>query len=139
MEKKFQVVILTPYGKYLQSDAEFLSVTSSVGVLGILPNHAPLITTLEISALTIKDGRFTNRYAISGGVMHIKNDHSVHLLVDSIERSDEIDVKRANDSKARAEKRLSGKSDEEVDVARAKLSLLRSLNRLNVSNYKGEK
>lgn len=139
MDKKFQVVILTPYGKYLQTDADFLSVTSSVGVLGILPNHAPLITTLEISSLTINNGNFTFKYAISGGVMHVKKNHSVHLLVDSIERSDEIDVNRANESKTRAENRLSGKTDEEVDVARAKLSLLRSLNRINVSNFKGEK
>ena len=54
MEKKFVVDIYTPTGHYLKIDADFLSVTTGLGVVGILPNHAPLITNVEISKLTIK-------------------------------------------------------------------------------------
>ena len=91
MATNFKVEIYTPTGKYFSGDVEFLSVTSSVAVLGILPDHAPLITTLEICKLTIKIASEELNYAIGGGVMHIKKDHSVVLLLDSIERSDEID------------------------------------------------
>lgn len=132
MEKNFKVVIYTPYGKYLESEADYLSVKSTMGVLGILPNHAPLITTLEISRLTIKNNSVELKYAISGGVLNIKKEHTVTILTNAIERSDEIDVSRALAAKQRAEARLNAKID--IDVARAKISLLKALNRLEVSD-----
>ena len=131
MDKVFRVSISTPYGKYLQTDASYLSVNTGAGVLGILPGHTPLITNLEISELIIKIGKDTLRYAISGGLMNIKKGTDVVLLVNSIERSDEIDVDRAIKSKERAEQRL---KDEETDVVRAKASLARALNRIAVSS-----
>ena len=134
MEKKFQVSIYTPFGKYLVTDSDYLSVTTANGPIGVLPNHAPLISTLEISKLTIKNGNREYNYAIGGGVINIKKDHSITLLVDSIERSDEIDVNRAKDSQKRALERINNPKNNEVDIARAKLSLLRALNRLNVSD-----
>ena len=133
MDKLFKVEILTPFGQYLTTDADYLSTTSAMGVMGVLPNHAPLISTLEISKLIIRRNGKEYTYAIGGGVIHIKKDHSVTLLVESIERSDEIDVKRALSAKERAEKRLHENASE-VDVQRAKASLLRALNRLSVSD-----
>ena len=133
MDKPFKVEILTPFGQYLTTEADYLSTTSAMGVMGVLPNHAPLISTLEISKLIIRRNGKEYTYAIGGGVIHIKKDHSVTLLVESIERSDEIDVKRALSAKERAEKRLH-ENTSEVDVQRAKASLLRALNRLSVSD-----
>ena len=130
MEKVFHVDILTPYGKYLSTDATFLSVKTGVGVIGILPNHAPLITTLEISKLVIKDNNDTLIYAIGGGILNIKKGAKVTLLVNSIESRDEIDLDRALKAKQRAEERLA--SSEEVDVTRAKIALSRALNRISV-------
>lgn len=130
MEKTFRVDILTPYGKYLSTEAEFLSVKSEVGVLGILPNHAPLITTIEICKLVIKNHTETLKYAVSGGLMNIKEGTHVTLLVNAIERSDEIDVERATRAKERAESRLDKK--DEFDVLRAKAALARALNRISV-------
>ena len=88
MDKLFKVEILTPFGQYLTTDADYLSTTSAMGVMGVLPNHAPLISTLEISKLIIRRNGKEYTYAIGGGVIHIKKDHSVTLLVESIERSD---------------------------------------------------
>lgn len=132
MDKSFRVEIYTPTGRYLSSEATFLRVTSSVAVLGIMPNHAPLITTLEICKLTIKNNAQETNYAISGGVMHIKKDHSVVLLLNAIERSDEIDVNRAIEAQRRAEERLALRNNE-IDVNRAKAALSRALNRISVS------
>ena len=133
MKDRFSVLISTPLGKYLQTEADYLSVTSGIGVLGILPNHAPLITNLEICELIIKSGNETLRYAISGGLMNIKEGTEVVLLVNSIERSDEIDIDRALKAKERAERRL---EEEMVDATRAKASLARALNRIAVSTNK---
>ena len=132
MEKLFKVEIYTPYGKYLVTDCDYLSVKTGMGMIGILPNHAPLISTLEISKLVIKNGGREDSYAITGGVIHIKKDHTVVLLVDSIESKDEIDVSRALKAKERAMERLSALSNE-IDVIRAKAALSRALSRLEVS------
>lgn len=132
MDKKFKVEIYTPYGKYLQTESDYLSVSTAMGVIGVLPNHAPLISTLEISKLILRNDKKESLYAISGGVIHIKKDHSVILLVESIESQDEIDVNRALKAKERAEERLQ-LHDGEIDIIRAKASLSRALNRIEVS------
>ena len=135
MDKKLKVTIYTPFGLYLQTEADYLSTTSAVGVIGILPNHAPLVSTLEISKLVIKNNSEENIYAIGGGVIHIKKDRSVVLLLNSIESKDDIDVDRAYASKKRAEERLQSNSSE-VEINRAKLSLLRANNRIDVGGRK---
>ena len=131
MDKKLHLDIYTPTGKYLAMDVDFIKVTSSVAVLGILPGHAPLVTTLEICKLTLKNNNEEFNYAIGGGVLNIKKDRSIVMLLNSIERSDEIDFKRAEDSKNRAETRLSSHQDD-IDLARAKAALSRALNRLSL-------
>ena len=133
MDKKLHLDIYTPTGKYLEMEVDFIKVTSSVSVLGILPGHAPIVTTLEICKLTLKNSGEEFNYAISGGVLHIKKDHSVVMLVNAIEKSDEIDFKRAEESKNRAETRLSS-HQEDIDVARAKAALSRALNRLSLED-----
>ena len=130
MDKVFHIDIFTPTGKYLSIDADYLKVTSPLSVLGILPNHAPLITTVEICKMTIRSNGKDNFYAISGGVMNIKKDHSVTLLLNAIESASEIDLDRALEAKRRAEERLA--NQEEVDVTRAKAALSRALNRISV-------
>ena len=131
MNKSFRVSISTPYGKYLQTYADYLSVTTGNGVVGILYGHTPLITNLEICELIIKSGKETLSYAISGGLMNIKENDEIIILVNSIERSDEIDVERAIKAKERAEKRL---EENDADLVRAKASLNRALNRIAVSH-----
>ena len=131
MVNSFNVEIYTPTGKYFAGNVNYLTVTSSVAVLGILPEHAPLITTLEICKLTIKINSKEFNYAIGGGVLHIKKDHSAVLLLDSIERSDEIDIDRAKEAQKRAEERLAKHSDE-VDIKRAQIALAKALNRISV-------
>ncbi|MCQ2802520.1 MAG: ATP synthase F1 subunit epsilon [Bacilli bacterium] len=132
MEKVLHVEILTPNGKYLQSDVEFLSVKSTVAQLGILPNHAPLITQLEICKLVIKKDGANMIYAIGGGVLTITKGSNVKLLVNSIEHKDEIDLERALKAKERALKRIEEK--QKHDSTRAKAALARALNRINIVN-----
>ena len=134
MDKSFKVDIYTPFGHYLTAESDYLSTVTPKGVMGVLPNHAPLISTLEISKLTIRISGKEYHYAISGGVINIKKDHSVTLMVNAIERSDEIDVSRAEHAKQRAEERINSVDKSEVEINRAKASLLRALNRLNVSD-----
>jgi len=130
--KTFDLTILTPYGKYLSTKAEYIQVTSEDYTLGILPGHTPLISTLVISTMVVKleDGKFN--YAIGGGI--IKVDHGkVTLILDSIERADEIDFARAEAAKTRAEQRLKNIAEGgDGDFARAKLALTRAQNRIKL-------
>ena len=135
MNKKLDVTIYTPFGKYYAGKADYLSFTSGKGVIGILPNHAPIITTVEISKLILRLNGEETIYATSGGVLRIKEDHSVVLLLDSIEKDTDIDVDRAYKAKVRALERLDAKG-EEIDIARAEASLSRALNRINISDKK---
>ena len=133
MEKEFVVDIYTPTGHYLKMMADYLSVTTGLGVVGILPNHAPLVTTIEISKLTIKNSGAEYQYAVSTGFMHIKKGTHVVLMVNAIERKDEIDINRAIAAKERAESHL---GHPEEDTVRAKAALARALNRISIYEKK---
>jgi len=135
MEKKLSINILTPYGSYLETSADYLSVTTSFGVTGILPNHSPLIAKIEVSELMIKNDNSTSIYAVSGGLINVKEHSEVTILANAIENANEIDIERAKRAKERAELRL---LEDDADVLRAKASLARALNRISVYGHKNK-
>ena len=128
----FRLVILTPYGRYFDNEVEFLNVKSEKYNLGILPKHAPLISTLVVSEMEIRMYNTSFHYAIGGGAIEITKE-KVTLILDSIEKADEIDVDRANHAKERAQNRLATKNDPTIDMNRAKLAYTRAVNRLNIA------
>ena len=129
--KTINLEILTPYAKYFSGEVEYLEVLSEKYRLGIYPEHAPLITTVVVSHILVKMNGETIKYATSGGVMYIKENNEVTLLLESIEKSDEIDLERAIKAKERAEERLNH-IDDTIDVTRAQAALSRALNRINI-------
>jgi len=129
--KSFHLSIITPYGQYLDLDnVEFLEVASTDFVLGILPDHAPLISTLAINIMEVTVSGQKTKYSIGGGIIKIEKENNVILLLDSIESGNEIDAERALAAKERAEKRLL--EADKYDVKRANLALARALNRLRL-------
>ncbi len=133
--KQFLVDIYTPFGHYLSDKIDYLNVSSEEYSLGILPDHAPLISTVTICQITIKKGDSVEKYATSGGVIVVK-DNKVELLLDTIESSDEINLERAIAAKERAENRLAQGHLEPLVITRAKLALARAINRIKLK--KGE-
>ena len=101
------------------------------GQLGILPHHAPLMTTLQAGELRVKGKGEEFSLAISGGFLEVRPDRII-VLADAAERAEEIDLARAEEAKRRAEERLA-QSITEVDLARAEASLRRALTRLKVA------
>ena len=100
------------------------------GQLGILPHHAPLMTTLHAGELQVKKAGEEFFLAISGGFLEVRPDRVI-ILADTAERAEEIDMARAEEAKRRAEERLS-QHVFTVDLARAEAALHRSLARLKV-------
>ena len=129
--KQLNLEILTPYGKYFAGEVDWIQIRSEDFLMQILPNHAPLVSSVVISKMTIKKGSHEDLYAIGGGVIRVEKGKTT-LLLNSIEGKDDIDIARANDAKTRAEKRLENK--DEIDVTRAKSALERALNRISVYN-----
>ncbi len=101
------------------------------GQLGILPHHAPLMTTLQMGELQVRKGGEEFSLAISGGFLEVRPDRVI-VLADAAERAEEIDLARAEEAKRRAQEQISRRTPE-VDLARAEAALRRSLIRLRVA------
>lgn len=129
--KTLTVSVVTPSGPVLEEDYEMIVCKTETGELGILPGHIPLVAPLTIGAVRLKKNNDTYQLAVSGGFMEVRPD-KVTILAQSAEKASEIDVARANEAKARAERRLQAKQDD-TDFQRAELALKRALNRINVT------
>lgn len=129
--KTLTVSVVTPDGPVLEEDYEMVVAKSKTGELGILPDHIPLVTPLEISAVRLKRDNQTSRIAVSGGLLEV-NSNKVTILAQSAEKAQDIDVQRAMEAKKRAERRLQAK-DEDIDRKRAELALNRAINRIDIA------
>jgi F-type H+-transporting ATPase subunit epsilon len=106
------------------------------GYFGVLPGHAPFLSTLGIGVLMYRLGPQEFRLAVAGGFCEVRND-KVIVLADSAERPEEIDRGRAERARERAERRLSGRpagdQPEEIDYERANRALARAQARLELA------
>jgi F-type H+-transporting ATPase subunit epsilon len=103
------------------------------GQLGILPKHAPLMTSLTYGELVIhRENQPDEFIAIGGGFMEVGPEHVI-VLADSAERAEEIDIARAEEARDRAEELMKQKQREDIDFSRAEASLRRSVIRLKVA------
>ncbi len=129
MDKTIRVEIITPDRLLLSAEATMVVARAIDGDIGILPNHAPLITSLAIWPVKMKFANAPDSYiAVCGGFMEVK-DNKITILTPVGEMPSEIDVKRAESAKERAEARLRKRSPS-IDVARAEVALKRALARL---------
>ena len=122
--------IVTPGGLYKETECSILNVRTIDGQRGLLSNHMPLVTMLEIGEMNFQTEKGREEFAVSGGMLYFQGNVAT-LLVDAIESKEEINLERALASKKRAEERLA-KRDPNLDIKRAELSLKRAINRINV-------
>jgi len=101
------------------------------GELGILPNHAPLLTALGIGELRIRKGEEEESFAVGGGFLEVLANRVI-VMADVAELAEEIDVARAEAARERAERRVR-EAPEGVDIARLRAALRRSSVRLKVA------
>ena len=125
--------IATPTRLVIATTADEVVAPGSQGYVGVLPGHAPFLTTLGTGELTYRIGRDEHHLAVSGGFVEVRND-KVIVLTDTGERPNEIDRARAERARERAERRLAGRVQEgEVDYTRALAALMRALTRIAVA------
>jgi F-type H+-transporting ATPase subunit epsilon len=123
--------IVTAERVVFSEDVDAVIAPGIEGQLGVLPHHAPLMTTLEPGELLVRKGGEEFALAITGGFVEVRPDRII-ILADAAERVEEIDVARAEEAKRRAEERLKEHAPE-VDLLRAEAALRRSLMRLEVA------
>jgi F-type H+-transporting ATPase subunit epsilon len=129
--------IVTQDRPLFSGEVDMVVAPGSEGVLGILPHHTPLLTTLSYGILIIKRSGREAAFAIAGGIMEVLP-HRVTVLADVGERVEEIDVARAEAAKTRAEELLRNAPGEKTEAyLKAMASLRRSQLRLDaVSKYR---
>ncbi|MFC2068962.1 F0F1 ATP synthase subunit epsilon [Chloroflexota bacterium] len=118
-------------------DVNTIVAPGIMGELGILPHHAPLMTTLQAGELRVMKGSEAFSLVISGGFLEVRPDRVI-ILANAAERADEIDIARAEEAKHRAEKRLKERTPE-IDISQAETALRRALIRLEVAERIGRK
>ena len=129
--------IVTAERVVYSEDVDVVVAPGVEGQLGILPHHAPLMTTLQAGELQVRKGKEEFFLAISGGFLEVRPDRVI-VLADAAERATEIDVARAEEAKRRAEEQLSRRPPG-VDMAQAEAALRRSLVRLKVAERRKRK
>jgi F-type H+-transporting ATPase subunit epsilon len=129
LPEKIHLEIVTPERQLFSGAVDAVTVPSSQGYLGILPGHAPLLAELGIGEISYRMGERTEYLFCSWGFLEVLPARVV-VLAQTAEAASEIDLNRAEQARTRAEKRLASK-DPNLDFARAELSLLRSVSRIN--------
>jgi F-type H+-transporting ATPase subunit epsilon len=116
---------------FSDSDIDVVVAPGTAGELGILPSHAPFITSLAPGELRLRKGNEETSMVITGGFLEVRG-NKVVILAEAAERAEEIDLARAEEARRRAEQRLAGR-ESTVDLARVEADLRRSLVRLKVA------
>ncbi|MGD8921657.1 MAG: F0F1 ATP synthase subunit epsilon [Candidatus Zixiibacteriota bacterium] len=130
----FRLSIVTPEQVFLEEDIKSLVVPGTEGYLGVLSNHAPLITALKPGRIEYRDATDTVQIlAVSGGFLEVSNNIAT-LLADTVERADDIDIDRARQAYEREKKRLvsAGSEETDIDLPSVKAALERAKNRIKV-------
>lgn len=129
---QFDLEIVTPKKVTYRGAVTSFTAPGVIGGFQVLRSHAPLLSSLAVGEVKIVDaGGLESRYATSGGFVEVR-DNKVVMLAETAEKAEEIDVKRAEAARDRAQKRLEEKKIE-TDTERAKVSLYRAMNRLKVA------
>ena len=131
MMSTVRVDIVTAERVVYSEDADIVIAPGAQGELGILPHHAPLMTTLQPGELLVRKGDEEYSLAISGGFLEVRPDRVI-VLADAAERADEIDIARAEAAKERARDRINHPSAGS-DIANAEAALRRALARIRVA------
>src|ERR671919_1922716 len=123
--------IVTPDRLIVQEKVDEVQIPGSEGYFGVLPGHTPLLAALAVGELWYRKGTEKTYLSIAFGFAEVLPDR-VTILARLAERAEEIDVARAEAARSRAQELLQ-QPRPDVDYERARIALMKSLTRLQVS------
>ncbi|HUQ77820.1 MAG TPA: F0F1 ATP synthase subunit epsilon [Patescibacteria group bacterium] len=127
-----QLEIVTPEKLAYQDEVDSVVLPGSEGELGILPHHAPLVSTLGAGELRLRKGGAEESFAIVGGFLQVLPDKVV-VMAETADLASEIDLEKAQEARRQAEQALEGGFVESADLAAARASLQAALIRIRVA------
>ena len=130
---KLRLEVVTAEREVFADDVDMVVAPGAEGELGILPRHAPLLTTLQPGMLRLRKDGEESLMVVSGGFIQVFRDR-VLVLADLAERAEEIEESRAEEARQRALAALqAGARGDAVQAEAARLALRRSLAQLQVA------
>lgn len=138
-EKLFMVNVVTPDGVVFSHHCSIVEMRAIDGQRSIMYNHLPILTPLSIGEIRVKRSRemneVVNHIAVSGGYFEF-SDNVATIIADSAERSNKIDVSRAEAARKRAQDALkeAKAAHDQRSLERAQVALRRAVNRISVYN-----
>jgi F-type H+-transporting ATPase subunit epsilon len=130
-KKTFLLEIVTPERKVFSGNVDFAVIPGIEGELGVLPNHAAILTGLGIGEVRVRSGEKTEYFAVAGGFAEVR-DNKASVLADTAETAADIDVARATEAGEKAEAALSAAKAKD-DYNRAQTSHKKALLRIRVA------
>ncbi len=132
MPDKLTLELVTPARQMLSEQVDEIFAPGSLGQFGLLPGHAPMLTTLQPGELRYRKGKEIFYLAVSWGYVEIENNRVV-ILAETAETEDEIDLERARAALGRAQQALTGMSAEEKEYRAMQQALARAMVRIQVA------
>jgi F-type H+-transporting ATPase subunit epsilon len=133
-QQPFTLDIVTLKKVAFSEEIQSVNAPGTEGYFSILVNHTPFVSSLKPGVIKVsRENGETLIFATSGGFL-MTDGKKVILLADAVERPEEIDITRAQAAKEKAEKRIAERTPD-INVDRARLALLRALNRLKVAEF----
>jgi F-type H+-transporting ATPase subunit epsilon len=127
-----QLEIVTPERLAYSDAVDAVVLPGSEGELGVLPHHAPLVSTLGVGELRIRKGGQEESFAIVGGFLQVRPDKVV-VMAETADMASEIDLEKAQEARREAEKVIETGFHEAADLAAARAALQQALLRIRVA------
>ena len=127
-----ELEIVTPERLAYADTVDAVVLPGSQGELGVLPHHAPLVSTLGIGELRIRKGGNEEAFAIVGGFLQVLPDKVV-VMAETADMAAEIDLERAQEARRQAEAALESGYTEGADLSAARAALQQALLRIRVA------
>ena len=127
-----QLDIVTPERQVYSDTVDSVQVPGSEGELGVLPHHAPLVSTLGVGELRFRKDGTEESFAIVGGFLQVRPDRVV-ILAETADLASDIDLEKAQEARREAERALESGYHEGADLSAARAQLQQALLRIRVA------
>lgn len=130
-DKLMDVKIMAPDRIFYEGQVSFIEFNTTEGIVGIYPKHIPMTVVISPGVLKlVEENGDTKEAALHSGFVEVLGE-SITILAESVEWPEEIDIRRADEARIRAERRI---KDDSQDMNRAELALKRSVVRMQLGN-----
>ena len=135
MPTEMTLEIVTPEGLVFKGVIDGVTIPGTDGEFGVLKGHAPLLGSVGIGTLSINRDNKKTFYAVNTGYVKV-SPTNVTMLVETAERADIIDLKRAELARQRAEEKMGKLPRDAAEFEKTRVALLRAIARINTYGRK---